>query len=487
MKTKAQIEIVNTLAIFIFIIVAARSLVGFYYSFGQESSMRSSILAMTYEAEYLKSLLDEERRYALDEAMFHTARFGGMVCTTPNYRLDLSSNFVFCDADDYLWKDGISDGGATLCKIDASGDSITLGRLQKSFEKPAGFLMDKNAFYWIWESDTNIPSAQSFVCGIEFFLNKYYNEAPESFKEFIKNRADVYALFSLPKVINYSTARIDYFDTEKIIASFIPGDDLKISAVYTEESVNDYYTFIKRYLGGVNDKVDGPYSYVIYNDSRFVNLYASTQFFKLYNESKILSENNFVDYFKSLDVPYFVTSPIEESEFTDYSCFDDTNGFGDFGCGELCLTMDPAYAGYCENSRCVCKKGKLYEWDESIRKFFLCDSNRNCGETVCDDTLSDDDYYGCVLKDFKNYQKEVIVDAMANQLVDYRGIYLKIIPYEFYLDIDSNTDCDPYVDKISGYAVLGSSDSNTALTSMPLHLLYGVKTVSEVALTCDEV
>ena len=80
MTKKAQIEIVNTLAIFLFIILTARSLVGFYYSFGQETNLRNAILAMTYQSEYLKSLFDEERRYTLDRAMYHVGRLGGKVC-----------------------------------------------------------------------------------------------------------------------------------------------------------------------------------------------------------------------------------------------------------------------------------------------------------------------------------------------------------------------------------------------------------------------
>lgn len=468
MNRKSQIEIVNTLAIFIFIIMATRSLVNFYYSFGKETSLRNAVLALTYQSEYLKSLLDEERRYSLDEAMFAVGRFGGMVCTESSDKLSLSSAFDLCEAAD-----------SNFCKIDTNGNYVTLGRLNKKFEKPQGFLFDKNAFYWVKDSDTNIPSASSLACGIEFFLNNYFNKASDTFITFVKEQADVNALFSIPNIIDYSTARLDYYDTKKVIASFIPASDSKIVTFYTTESVNPYYQFIKNYIGGVNDVFNGTYSLIVLNDSRFVNLYATTEFFKLHNESKVLAENNFVDYFKSLDVPYFVTSPIKESHFTEFSCMTDSN------CIQLCT--DSNYeAGYCQNNKCVCKKESIYKWDESIRKFFFCDSNRKCGDTnLCESIADDSTYLTCVVKDFKNYQKEVIINAMANELVDYRGIYLKIIPYYMSLNIDSNTECDPY---ITGYAVKKGGDTNNpAFTAMPLHLLYGIKTQSEVALSCEEV
>ena len=392
---KSQVNIINTVAIFIFLIVAVRNMAEFYYSVSQESNIRNDLLSMSLQSESLKALFDEERRYSLDKAMFFTGRQGGFICQSSDINKDNSvdsNDFINLSSEHNFCIDSTA-----VCDIICDKEQCELQRLAVNFTKPSNFLIDTTAFFWRNQELKNIPSAESVSCSIELLLNNYFNEPMDNsntFKRMLETIGGSHAQFGFKDGIsfNYSNAKISSYSDNSLSISFLPVDDSSITVFASPKSIHPYYDEVEKKLMQSQDisKAGSTSSLFVSADSRFVKLTATTNFFDILGKSRIMVDSDFKDYFKSLDFPFYTLSPIKNSFETHYSCKNDTN------CYDLCNTYNadsPFHSkgfdnGTCVNNKCICKTSAMFDWVESIIRYEICNiSGRKCADGIKTGTI----------------------------------------------------------------------------------------------------
>ena len=276
-NVKAQIygvsTFIYTIAIAIVLIIGMIGLSKDIEAASQAGFYRFSALSAVKNAELLKKLMDEERQYAVDKALFITGAFGGYSTKdlVPIKNCTISECENTCPQDTSCIDDDPLNPYYGLCNNTTSGEIVSPEDCYPKFQNcgkldvEISFLGEKQLPNWKRYSNKCIPSEEQVF---------------ETFKEYIDT------MFSSPdeRVINSIAAAT----LQPVFFNYYL--DFNYTKDVSEDVIQTRWYPVGQIINMIKYPPKNPV--VEYEFSPYVHLYTKTPFKKLYNESKNIVENN---------------------------------------------------------------------------------------------------------------------------------------------------------------------------------------------------